>query len=309
MKLIQTDGVPDSPARVHEPEQGPFRIALVQHRWDADGDRLLRTLHDAIGAAARAGASVVFLPELTLSAYPAGDRPTGRAAEFAEDLESGPTASFARAAAQAHGVHVHASLYERADGADGLGYNTAVLFAPDGRLVGRTRKLHIPSSVGYYEDHYFRRGPSEDPFPVHRIEQPSVALGMPTCWDEWFPEVARGYALGGADLVVYPTAIGGERAHPDFDSRPQWQAVITGHAIANGLFIVVPNRCGLEGESSFYGSSFVVDPYGRVLVQAPRDEEAVLVADIDLGQRRDWLELFPFFGGRRPDCYGALTRH
>ena len=95
--------------------------------------------------------------------------------------------------------------------------------------------------------------------------------------------------------------------HPGFDSQPQWQSVITGHAIANGLFAVVPNRCGDEGNNSFYGSSFVVDPYGRVLVQAPRDEPAVLVADIDLAQRRDWLDLFPFFGGRRPESYGGLT--
>ena len=130
---------------------------------------------------------------------------------------------------------------------------------------------------------------------------------MPTCWDEWFPEVARLYALGGADLVVYPTAIGSEPDHPDFDTQPLWHKVIVGHAIANGLFVVVPNRTGREGNLTFYGSSFIADPYGRVLAEAPRDAEAVLVAELDLDQRRDWLTLFPFLQTRRPDTYGALS--
>jgi N-carbamoylputrescine amidase len=111
----------------------------------------------------------------------------------------------------------------------------------------------------------------------------------------------------GGDLLAYPTAIGSEPDHPDFDTQPLWQQVIVGHAIANGLFIVVPNRTGEEGLLRFYGSSFVVDPYGRVLVQALRDEEAVLVADLDLDQRRDWLTLFPFFSTRRPETYDGLT--
>ena len=119
-------------------------------------------------------------------------------------------------------------------------------------------------------------------------------IGMPTCWDEWFPEVARNYSLGGAEIVVYPTAIGSEPKFPAFDTQPLWQQVIVANGINSGLFMVVPNRTGNEGALSFYGSSFISDPYGRVLVQAPRDEEAVLIADLDLDQRRDWLELFPF---------------
>ena len=132
-------------------------------------------------------------------------------------------------------------------------------------------------------------------------------IGMPTCWDEWFPEVARNYSLGGAEIVVYPTAIGSEPVFPAFDTQPLWQQVIVANGINSGLFMVVPNRTGDEGGLSFYGSSFISDPYGRVLVQAPRDEEAVLVADLDLDQRRDWLELFPFLLTRRPDSYAALT--
>ncbi|WP_415794446.1 nitrilase-related carbon-nitrogen hydrolase, partial [Mycolicibacterium frederiksbergense] len=210
-------------------------------------------------------------------------------------------------AARANQVFVHASLYEKAPAADGLGFNTAILVSPAGDLVGRTRKMHIPISAGYYEDTYFRAGPPEDAYPVYAPEGLDARIGLPTCWDEWFPEVARNYSLGGAEIVVYPTAIGSERVFPDFDTQPLWQQVIVANGINSGLFMIVPNRTGNEGALSFYGSSFISDPYGRVLVQAPRDEEAVLVADLDLDQRRDWLELFPFLLTRRPDSYGGLT--
>ncbi|MBP8838970.1 MAG: hydrolase, partial [Dermatophilaceae bacterium] len=255
-----------------------------------------------------AGARIVFLPELTLSRYPADTRPSGIPAVNADDLESGPTVTFASELAREHGVYVHASLYERADAGDGRGYNTAVLVAPSGELVARTRKTHIPVTAGYYEDLYFRPGPADDAYPVVALEDPAVRLGMPTCWDEWFPEVARAYALGGAQVLAYPTAIGSEPDHPEFDTQPLWQHTIIAHAIANGLFVVVPNRTGSEGIITFYGSSFIADPYGRVLVQAPRDSEAVLVADLDLDQGSDWLDLFPFLRTRRPDSYAALIR-
>jgi len=177
--------------------------------------------------------------------------------------------------------------------------------------VGRTRKMHIPISAGYYEDTYFRPGPARpsdgDPYPVYSPEGLGARIGLPTCWDEWFPEVARSYSLGGAEIVVYPTAIGSEPVFPDFDTQPLWQQVIVANGISSGLFMVVPNRTGDEGSLSFYGSSFISDPFGRVLVSAPRDEEAVLVADLDLDQRRDWLELFPFLLTRRPESYGSLT--
>jgi N-carbamoylputrescine amidase len=208
---------------------------------------------------------------------------------------------------------VHASLYERADGPegpDGLGYNTAVVLAPDGRLLSRTRKLHIPITAGYYEDRYFRPGPAgEDAFPLTTLPAADgdVQLGCPTCWDQWFPELARAYSLKGAEVLIYPTAIGSEPDHPDFDTQPLWQQVIVGAGIANGTFMVAVNRIGSEPPLTFYGSSFISDPYGRVLVQAPRDEPAVLVADLDLDQRRDWLELFPFLRTRRPDAYGSLA--
>ncbi|MDQ2852887.1 nitrilase-related carbon-nitrogen hydrolase [Dermatophilaceae bacterium Sec6.4] len=307
MRLIIAPDVPDSPARVQEPQSPPVRVGLVQHAWDCDPVRLAQTLHAAIGQAAETGAKFVFLPEITLSRYPADTLPTGTPSDTAEDLVSGPTMQLVQRAAREFGVYVHSSLYERADAEDGRGFNTAILVAPDGELVQRTRKTHIPVTAGYYEDKYFRPGPPQDAYPVAVVQDPDIKIGLPTCWDEWFPEVARSYALAGAQLLVYPTAIGSEPDHPDFDTQPLWQHTIVAHAIANALFVIAPNRCGNEGLITFYGSSFIADPYGRVLVQAPRDEEAVLVADLDLGQCRDWLDLFPFLATRRPDTYAALA--
>jgi N-carbamoylputrescine amidase len=326
IRLIQSAELLPSPARVTEPREEPLRIAVVQHSWNPNPAALTEWLDDAVDTAGAAGARIVFLPEITLSRYPADTVPGGDASALAEDLLAGPTLAFARRAAVRAGVFVHASLYRVADGGDGLGLNTAIVVDPQGRLVAATDKLHIPVTAGYYENLYFRPGPAEpvaaapglsagDPYPVYALDGLGTArLGLPTCWDEWFPEVARAYSLGGANIVAYPTAIGSEPDHPQFDTRPLWQQVIVGNGIANGLFMVVPNRTGTETRpdgsrgNTFYGSSFVSDPYGRILVQAPRDEPCVLVADLDLAQRDDWLDLFPLLATRRPDTYGALTR-
>jgi N-carbamoylputrescine amidase len=326
-QLKVADRIPESLARVHARERKPLRLGLVQQRWHADPLQHERVLTEGIVLAAENGARVVCLQELTLSPYfaitPDGAEALG---VTPEPLEDGQTITFARKAAAESGAYVHASLYEAAERGDGLGFNTAILVAPDGALVQRTRKLHIPVTAGYYEDKYFRKGPASgegDPFPVVKLELPDVGasatgplagggavtahLGLPTCWDQWFPELARAYSLAGAEVLVYPTAIGSEPDHPEFDTEPLWQQVIVGNGIANGTFMVAVNRFGVEGPLTFYGSSFISDPYGRVLVQAPRDRPAVLVADLDLDQRRDWLELFPFLTTRRPDAYGTLT--
>jgi N-carbamoylputrescine amidase len=317
-ELITAFPAPPSPARTRPPERAPLRLGLVQERWHADSAEHEAALAAGIRMAAGEGATIVCLQELTLSPYFAvTDSGPAAAGAEPEDLESGATVSFARRAAAESGVYVHASLYERADGADGpdgLGYNTAVVVAPDTTLVSRTRKLHIPVTAGYYEDHYFRPGPpGGDAFPLIELPMENdpahpARLGAPTCWDQWFPELARAYSLEGAEVLIYPTAIGSEPDHPDFDTQPLWQQVIVGNGIANGTFMVAINRTGVEEPLTFYGSSFISDPYGRVLVQAPRDRAAVLVADLDLDQRRDWLELFPFLTTRRPDAYEPLTR-
>jgi len=307
IRVIRADAPLPSPARTRAPRRVPLRVAAVQQRWHADPEEHAEALADGIRAGAAEGASLVCLQELTLSRYFAVDAggPAALGVE-PEALPGGPTHEFAARMARETDVHVHASLYERADGADGLGYNTAIVLAPDGTLAARTRKLHIPVTAGYYEDRYFRAGPAgADAFPLLPIGQANV--GLPTCWDQWFPELARAYSLAGAELLVYPTAIGSEPDHPGFDTEPLWERVITGNAIANGLFMIAVNRIGEEPPLSFYGSSFICDPYGRKLVQAPRDEAVVLVADLDLDQREDWLELFPFLATRRPDAYGSLT--
>jgi N-carbamoylputrescine amidase len=310
-QLLTAYGPPVSPARTRPASRAPLRIGLVQQPWHPDPDEHEAALADGIRLAAQEGARIVCLQELTLSRYfaitPDGPEAAGATPE---ELESGRTFGFATTLAAETGAYVHASLYERADGPDGLGYNTAIVVSPDGRLVSRTRKLHIPVTAGYYEDRYFRPGPAEgDPFPLAALPTPDgdAQLGCPTCWDQWFPELARAYSLAGAEVLIYPTAIGSEPDHPDFDTEPLWQQVIVANGVANGTFMVAINRIGSEEPLTFYGSSFISDPYGRVLVQAPRERPAVLVADLDLDQRRDWLELFPFLRTRRPDAYGSLV--
>ncbi|MBV9819914.1 MAG: hydrolase [Solirubrobacterales bacterium] len=312
-ELVTAFGPPPSPARTRPPRRAPLRLGLVQERWRHDPAEHRAALARGIAIAAEQGARIVCLQELTLSPYfaitPDGPAVAGAAPEA---LATGPTAAFAAEQAAATGAHVHASLYERADGEDGLGYNTAIVVAPDGSLVARTRKLHIPVTAGYYEDHYFRPGPAgDDAFPVIALPtgdgDGEARLGAPTCWDQWFPELARAYSLRGAEVLIYPTAIGSEPDHPEFDTQPLWQQVIVGNGVANGTFMVAVNRIGSEPPLTFYGSSFISDPYGRLLVQAPRDRPAVLVADLDLDQRADWLELFPLLSTRRPDAYAPLT--
>ena len=292
-----------SPARTHAPRRRPWRVGLVQDRWHPDPEEHRASLAAGVELAVGEGARLVCLQELTLSPYFAVDPAAledARARE--ESIPDGPTCRFAAELAARTGAWVHASLYEHAEDG-GLGYNTAVCMGPDGELLARTRKLHIPRTEGYREDVFFR--PGDTGYPVAEVGEARVAF--PTCWDQWFPELARAYSLAGADVIVYPTAIGSEPDHPDFDTQPLWQHTIVAHGIANGAFIVAVNRIGEEPPLTFYGSSFISDPYGRVLVQAPRDRPAVLVAELDLDQGRDWLELFPLLATRRPDTYGSLV--
>ena len=292
MKVLRAPAILDSPARVRPASRSPFRVAAVQHAWHADPAQHRAALTEGVKLASADGAQLVCLQELTLSPYFAITE-TPSVPVFAEALPGGPTHEFAAELARSFSIPVHASLYEAApDG--GLGFNTAIVVAPDGTLLARTRKLHIPVTAGYYEDRYFRPGDTGHPV----VELAGGRFGFPTCWDQWFPEVARAYSRAGAEVLVYPTAIGSEPDHPGFDTQPLWEQVIRGNGITNGTFMVAVNRIGTEtaGDTSitFYGSSFISDPYGRVLVQAPRDEPAVLVADLDLDQRTDWLDLFPF---------------
>lgn len=308
-KLTQISAA-KSLSRVTESTRKPLRIGVIQMHWDQSEKMHEANLSSAIEIAANAGAEVVFLPELTLSRYPADVEPESAVLPLAEPLEGGPTHRFAAAQAKKHNVLVHASLFERTPQPGERGLNVAILVDANGEIVARTPKLHIPVTAGYYEDQYFAPGPNQpDPYPVYEVEfsETSAKIGLPTCWDEWFPEVARNYSLRGAEILAYPTAIGSEPDHPDFDTEPLWRQVIVGNGIANGTFMVVPNRWGNEGKLNFYGSSFVSDPYGRILARAERSGDEVLVVDLDLAQRKDWLDLFPFLATRRPDTYDALV--
>ncbi len=292
-----------SPARVHPPTRAPLRVGLVQLAWDPDPVEHDAAIAEGVRVAASLGARVVCLPELTRSRYFAIEpRDDVTPQTEPEPLPGGPTYDLIAACARETDAFVHASCYEDA-GDGGLGYNTAFVVAPDGRIVARRRKTHLPITAGYYEDTWFR--PGDSGWPVTPIE--TGAFGFPTCWDQWFPETSRAFALGGAEVLVYPTAIGSEPDHPDFDTEPLWEQVITAQGVMNGTFMVAVNRTGTEAPLTFYGSSFVSDPYGRVLVQASRSEPSVLVADLDLDQSRDWLELFPLISTRRPETYSLLT--
>jgi N-carbamoylputrescine amidase len=304
MKVLRAEPQP-SLAEVEPPEHPPVRVGAVQVEWHPDPDEHRSALAEGVRLAAAEGAQLVCLQELTLSRYFAVT-PEGPGPDHVEPepLEDGPTLRFAAAMATETGALVHASLYEDRPG-HRLGYNTAIVVGPDGTLRLRTRKLHIPVTAGYYEDRYFTPGPA-GPDAFHTLVVGRAEFGFPTCWDQWFPELARAYSLRGAAVLVYPTAIGSEPDHAGFDTQPLWEKVIVANGIANGTFMIAVNRIGTEPPITFYGSSFISDPYGRVLVQAPRHEPAVLVADLAIDQRRDWLALFPFLATRRPDAYGTL---
>ncbi len=281
-----------------------LRVAAVQQRWHVNAAEHLDGLAEGIRLAAANGAQLVCVPELTLSPYFCSVEPTADVAVRGEDLLTGPTLRFVSAMATECGVAIQASLFEEVPGTKG--YNTALVVGHDGTLIGTTRKLHLPVTEGYFEDQYFDVGPAtSQATPTYDVG--GAVFAVATCWDQWFPELARLYGLQGAQVLAYPTAIGSEPGFPDFDSAPLWRHTMVAHGIANGLFVVAANRFGTEGSITFYGSSFISDPFGRVLVEAPRDDAAVLVAELPLGQCEDWLSAFPFFAARRPDVYGAIT--
>jgi N-carbamoylputrescine amidase len=198
-----------------------------------------------------------------------------------------------------------ASVFERRTA--GVYHNTAVVFDRDGSLAGRYRKMHIPDDPLYYEKFYFTPGDTG----FTSVETRAARLGPLVCWDQWFPEAARLSALGGSELLIYPTAIGWETgARPDWEAAEHdaWETVQRAHAIANGVFVVAVNRTGEEGALTFWGQSFVADPFGRVLARAPAASPANLLVDCDLDLIEDVRRGWPFLRDRRIDAYGDLLR-
>lgn len=283
-----------------------FTIAAVQMRVAADRETNLARAEEAIAQAAARGAQIVCLPELFTGPYFCQkEDPT--LFDLAEPIP-GPSESRLAAAARTHRVVVVGSLFEKR--MPGVYHNTATVHDPDGRLLGIYRKMHIPDDPLYLEKFYFT--PGDLGFKV--FATPVAKVGTLVCWDQWFPEAARLTALRGAEVIVYPTAIGWhpkEKAQFGEAQHAAWETCMRGHAIANGTFICAVNRVGhevLAGDGlEFWGGSFVCDPFGRILAKARHDQEELLVVRCDRRLLEDVRRNWPFFRDRRIDAYGAIT--
>ncbi|MFQ5849697.1 MAG: carbon-nitrogen hydrolase [Candidatus Binatia bacterium] len=271
-------------------------------RVGEDGKRNLGKAAARIRRAAQQGAQIVCLQELFASRYFPQSEDTGPF-KLAEPIP-GPTTDSLCRLARDEKIVVVASIFEKRS--TGIYHNTAVVIDVDGSIVGRYRKMHIPDDPCYYEKFYFT--PGDLGFPSFKTRYGTI--GVLICWDQWFPEAARLISLGGAQIILYPTAIGWLSGEPQGAARTQrlaWELIQRGHAVANGVFVAAVNRVGREGELNFWGSSFVVDPLGAIIARAGEDQEETLVARCDLRKIDETRQNWPFLRDRRIDAYGALT--
>ena len=286
-----------------------MKVALIQQsRTDDLRQNVLETA-DAIRSAAQQGAELVVLQELHNSLYFCQVESTDNF-DLAEPIPGPSTDFYGEAARQCHVVLV-TSLFERR--AAGLYHNTAVIFEKDGTIAGRYRKMHIPDDPAYYEKFYFTPGD----LGFHPIQTSVGLLGVQVCWDQWYPEGARLMALQGAELLIYPTAIGYESSDTPQEQQRQltaWQTVQRGHAVANGIPVIAVNRCGHEPDPSgqtrgiqFWGHSFVAGPQGELLAEAA-DQPTTLLVDIDMQRCENVRRWWPFLRDRRIDEFQDLTR-
>ena len=286
-----------------------MKIGLIQQSNTADQASNLQKLEQNIRKAAAQGAELIVLQELHNGLYFCQTEDT---AIFAQ-AEPIPGPSTTRFGALAHelGVVIVLSLFERR--APGLYHNTAVVMDKDGRIAGKYRKMHIPDDPAYYEKFYFTPGD----LGFEPINTSIGRLGVLVCWDQWYPEAARLMAMRGAELLIYPTAIGWESSDTPEEQQRQlgaWITVQRGHAVANGLPVVTVNRTGHEPDPSgrtngiqFWGNSFVAGPQGELLAQLPNQEEAVQVVEIDRERTEHVRCWWPFFRDRRIDAFDGLT--
>ena len=284
-----------------------FRLGLVQMRCGTDPAANVERAVAGVREAAGRGAEIVCLPELFRTQYFC-QREDAALFDLAEPIP-GPTCDRMGALAKELGVVVVSSLFERR--AAGVYHNTAVIHDADGRLAGRYRKMHIPDDPLYYEKYYFT--PGDLGFTAHDTRVGRV--GTLVCWDQWYPEGARLTALAGADVLFYPTAIGwhpSEKAEYGERQVSAWQTIQRAHAIANGVWVAAVNRVGHEGPADggleFWGASFVCDPFGATIAEAPRDAEAVLVVECDRALQEEVRRNWPFLRDRRIDAYAGITQ-
>ncbi len=282
-------------------------IALLQQQVGTDLARNLDHTVSGITAAAARGAQVVCTQELFRSRYFCQSEDHAHFA-LAETIP-GPSTEALSALARRHEVVIIASLFERR--APGLYHNTAVVLDADGSLLGMYRKMHIPDDPLYYEKFYFTPGD----LGFRAFETRYGRFGVLICWDQWFPEAARLTAMAGAEVLFYPTAIGwhpAEKAEWGNRQQASWELIQRSHAVANGVFVAVPNRVGHEPGSGdgieFWGGSFLCDPSGQVLAKADPEAEETLLVSCDLDEVERARTHWPFLRDRRIDAYGALTR-
>ena len=287
-----------------------MKTGIIQLRCTEDVQANRKHLEENIARAAAMGAELVVLQELHDSLYFCQVESTDNF-DLAVSIPSPVTEHYA-SLAKRHGIVLVTSLFEKR--AAGLYHNTAVVFEKDGSIAGRYRKMHIPDDTAYYEKFYFTPGD----LGFHPIQTSVGRLGVQVCWDQWYPEGARLMALQGADMLIYPTAIGFESTDtPDEQARQReaWITVQRGHAVANGLPVVSVNRVGYEPDPSqqtngihFWGSSFVAGPQGEILHQASQTEEEVTVVDIDMKRSENVRRWWPFLRDRRIEEFAPLTR-
>ena len=287
-----------------------MKVGIIQQTCTANREENKQKLAQNIKNVAAQGAELVVLQELHNSLYFCQTENT-ELFDLAEPIP-GPSTEFYGAVARECGVVLVTSLFERR--AAGLYHNTAVVFEKDGTIAGKYRKMHIPDDPAYYEKFYFTPGDMG----FKPIQTSVGKLGVQVCWDQWYPEGARLMALAGAEILIYPTAIGYESSDTEEEQsrqREAWTTVQRGHAVANGLPVVAVNRTGHEPDPSgqtrgiqFWGSSFVSGPQGEMLYRAPIDEEVATVVEIDMKRSENVRRWWPFLRDRRIECFEGLTK-
>ncbi len=278
-------------------------VALIQMSCVADPARNVQTALSHVAQAARGGAKLVCLPELFRSLYFC-QKQDYKCFQLAEPIP-GPTTQLLSAAAKKHKITLVSSLFEKRTG--GLYHNTAVVFGPNGKILGTYRKMHIPDDPGFNEKFYFTPGDTG----FQPIDTPVGRLGILVCWDQWYPEAARLMTLRGAQILIYPTAIGwarGEKKDVCQTQRNAWQTIQRSHAIANGIFVLSINRTGRENNLDFWGTSFVSNPMGHVVAEAGTHRAEIVRASLQLSETTTTRQHWPFLRDRRVDAYTGLDQ-